>query len=384
MTAGGGPKGIEPFDARWMRAALEWSRRGKGWTSPRPSVGCVLIQPSPGTEGRLLAGAHTVPGHGNPHAEIAALRLAKEKGEDPRGATCYVTLEPCCHYGTTPPCTDALIEAGIKRVVAGVLDPNPAVNNRGFEQLMAAGIEVVSGFMAAECHREHEDFLKFIVAQTPFVTLKMAVSLDGKIATASGESQWITGDAARRRAHELRHQHDAVLIGIGTALADDPLLTVRLEGDWKQPARVVLDGGGRLPLDSKLVRSAGETPLYLAVADLVTGERQQQFEEAGVNVLRIKTESGRLDLKCLVADLFERGICSILIEGGPNVAGSALQAGIVDRVTYMVAPVLLPGGRSATEGFAIERLAEAERLSELQIEQLGGDLMITGRLAGKG
>ncbi|RYG67219.1 bifunctional diaminohydroxyphosphoribosylaminopyrimidine deaminase/5-amino-6-(5-phosphoribosylamino)uracil reductase RibD, partial [bacterium] len=248
-----------------MRAALEWSWRGKGWTSPRPSVGAVLVR-----DGVILGGGHTQPGDGQPHAEVMALRQAREKGLDLVGATAYVTLEPCSHWGTTPPCCDALIEAGVKRVVIGVLDPNPLVSGRGVERMEAADIEVVQGVLEAECYRAQDDFLHYIVEGTPFVTLKAGISLDGKIALPSGQSKWITNSTSRDRAHLLRHHADAILVGIDTVLADDPSLSVRRETRSKQPARVVLDSQGRLPLDAKIWDEAPQ----LIVATCGAGQRK--------------------------------------------------------------------------------------------------------------
>jgi len=225
---------IQLQDEKWMREALSWSWRGRGWTSPRPSVGAVLVR-----DGQILGGGHTQRGDGTPHAEVMALRAAREAGFDVAGASAYVTMEPCSHFATTPPCSDALIEAGVARVVVGVLDPNPLVAGRGFTKMRAAGIEVVEGVLAAECARAQEDFLHHIVHRTPFVTLKSAVSLDGKIALNSGQSKWITNSQSRERSHLMRHHHDAVLVGIETVLADNPRLDVRLEGRFKQPARIV-------------------------------------------------------------------------------------------------------------------------------------------------
>ena len=235
-------------DEDGMRAALQQSARGRGFTSPRPSVGCVLVQ-----NGKIIGGGHTQPGDGNPHAEVMALRDAAACHASTRGATAYVTLEPCSHIGTTPPCTNVLIEAGIARVVCGIRDPNPEIDGRGYAQLRAAGIEVVEEFLRDECFRAQDDFLFHIVHKKPLVTLKSAVSLDGKIALQNGESQWISGEESRRRAHLLRHENDAVLVGIETVLHDDPQLGVRLPGTWKQPRRIVLDSRGRIPMDARVL-----------------------------------------------------------------------------------------------------------------------------------
>jgi diaminohydroxyphosphoribosylaminopyrimidine deaminase/5-amino-6-(5-phosphoribosylamino)uracil reductase len=357
-----------------MRVAMEWSRRGAGWTSPRPSVGCALVR-----DENLIGAGHTTPGDGNPHAEVVALNQARENGESTQGATAYVTLEPCSHFATTPPCTHALIEAGITRVVAGVRDPNPEVDGRGYAQLRAAGIEVVEDFLSGECARLHEQFLKHIVCHTPFVTLKIAASLDGKIALPSGESQWITGPVSRQRAHVLRHEHDAVLVGIETVLHDDPQLNVRLEGAWKQPARVVLDSQGRLPLTAKLVQDRS-TRLFVATTEKMPLDKREQLTDSGAQVLVLPSSPRGVDFQALMSSLYQHGVYSVLIEGGARVASSALRAGIVDKVAWFTAPMFLGQGRGALEEYSLATLNEAPRLRDLQIEQLGEDVLMTGYL----
>jgi diaminohydroxyphosphoribosylaminopyrimidine deaminase/5-amino-6-(5-phosphoribosylamino)uracil reductase len=357
-----------------MRAAMDWSRRGQGWTSPRPSVGCVIVK-----DEVVLGGGHTTPGDGNPHAEVVALNAASAGGASTQGATAYVTLEPCSHFATTPPCTHALIAAGIARVVAGVRDPNPAINGRGYEQLRAAGIEVVQGFLSDDCARLHEQFLKHIVHHAPFVTLKIAASLDGKIALLSGESQWITGEAARRKGHELRHEHDAVLVGIETVLQDDPQLNVRLEGKWKQPARVVLDSRGRIPLESKLLQNAS-TPLFIAMTEKMPVEKREALEARGAGVLALPQSDEGVDWKELLAQLYQRGVFSVLIEGGARVASSALRENALDKLIWFAAPILIGQGRGALSEYSVENLQAAPRLRDLQIERLGDDIMFSGYL----
>lgn len=363
-----------PTDEKWMRAALAQSQRGQGWTSPRPSVGCVVVR-----DGKIIGAAHTTPGNGNPHAEVGALRQARESGESTAGATAYVTLEPCSHFATTPPCSQALIDAGIMRVVAGVRDPNPAVNGRGYEQLRAAGIEVVQDFMVEECARMHDQFLKHIVLNTPFVTLKCATSLDGKIALASGESKWISGEESRRHAHILRHEHDAVLVGIETVLSDDPQLNVRLDGDWKPPARVILDSRGRTPLNSKLLQDQS-TPLFIATTNAMPEKTQFELEVRGAGVLRCG-DGERVDWRQLLDALYKNGIYSVLIEGGASVASSALQQRIVDKIVWFLVPILIGQGRDALAEYSLSRLVEAPRLRDVQSERVGDDIMITGYLS---
>jgi diaminohydroxyphosphoribosylaminopyrimidine deaminase/5-amino-6-(5-phosphoribosylamino)uracil reductase len=360
-------------DEKWMREALNWSWRGKGWNSPRPSVGAVLVK-----DGKVIGGGHTQPGDGQPHAEVMALRMAHERGAEVRGATAYVTLEPCSHWGTTPPCCDALIAEGIVRVVVGVHDPNPLVSGRGFERMRAAGIEVVEGVLEKECYRSQEDFLHYIVEKTPFVTLKAGVSLDGKIALPSGQSKWITGAKSRERAHLLRHYHDAVLVGIETVLADDPTLNVRLEGRWKQPARIVLDSQGRLPLDAKIWKDA---PQLIVVTSGASASKIEQLRENGATVLEIETDAkGHIAWKPLLDALYAMGIYSVLIEGGSRVAGSALQAAVVGKVAFFVAPLLLGAGIPALDGLEVADLGQAPRLRDVRFEELEGDVLVEGYL----
>ena len=359
-------------DQSGMRAALQWAARGLGWLSPRPSVGCVLVK-----DGRILSGGHTQPGHGNPHAEIQAMNTARAAEEDLRGATAYVTLEPCSHFATTPPCSRALIAAGIKRVVCGVLDPNPEVNGQGMAQLREAGIEVRQ-LCVEECARMHEQFLVHIVQRRPFVTLKSAVSLDGKIAHHSGQSKWITGEAARHRVHQMRHTHDVVLIGIGTALADDPDLTVRLEGNWKPPVRVVLDAKARLPLQSKLVQSATTTPLIVVVDENLPPEKTAPLEESGAGVWRLPAPAGKIELPALLQKFYEREWCSVLVEGGAQVAAAFLRDNLADKAAFFVAPLIIGNGIAATGDFAVENMNAALRLGDVQHEKFGDDVLISG------
>ena len=358
----------EHYDEHYMEAALQWSWRGKGWTSPRPSVGCVIVR-----EGQILGGGHTQPGDGTPHAEVMALRDAQSRGGS-RGATAYVTLEPCSHFATTPPCSQALIDAGISRVVVGIIDPNPLVAGRGFAHLRAAGIEVTEGVLQRECFRAQDDFLHYIVQQTPFVTLKSAVSLDGKIALSSGQSKWITGPQSRGRAHLLRHLHDAVLVGIETVLSDDPTLDVRLEGHWKQPKRIVLDSTGRLPLDAKIWQNAPQLIVATAGAEAKTVDN---LRAQGAIVLDL---GEKIEWKPLLEALFALGIRSVLIEGGARVAGSALAAGIVQKAAFFIAPMLMGEGKSALCGFEVDDLGLAPRLKDVVTENLGGDVLVEGYL----
>ena len=361
-------------DERWMREALRWSLRGKGWTSPRPSVGCVLVR-----DGQIIGGGHTQKGNGQPHAEVVALREANSQPSGAKGATAYVTLEPCSHYATTPPCSDALIQNGIVRVVAGVTDPNPAVAGNGFRKLRDAGIEVVEGVLASDCARAMDEFLFSIVRNTPFVCLKSAVSLDGKIALPNGQSKWITNAKSRAHAHTLRHYADAVLVGIETVLQDDPSLSVRLDERATQPLRIVLDSRARLPLDAKIWQDA--PALLVAVSDDAPRDKIKAMQRLGATIIEVaRDERGLLSWQPFLEDLARREIVSLLIEGGARVAGSALRAGVVDKIAWFVAPMLIGEGKSALAGFEVEELREAPRLSLVQTQNFGDDVCVEGYL----
>lgn len=363
-------------DRHWMECALEMGAQGKGWNSPRPSVGCVLVR-----DGKIIGSGHTQRGDGQPHAEIMAIRDAAARQESAFGATAYVTLEPCSHYATTPPCTGKLIEAGVARVVAGVRDPNPAVNGRGYQQLQEAGIEVVQNFMARECARHHEHFLKHISTSMPFVTLKSAVSLDGKIALNDGSSQWISGPASRQRAHFLRHCHDAVLVGAATAMADNPHLSVRLEGNHQQPARVVLDGRGVISADLQLFdKSTFNVPVYVATTAQMSEPKQKELEQRGAKVLSLPEKNGHVDLTALLRELYAQGICSVLVEGGAHLSGALLHEQLVDKVVCYVAPLIVGEGMSWAEGLKVDSLNDALRLQDVQTACAGEDVEFCGYL----
>lgn len=369
------PQHSEP-DNQWMRQALQWAERGRGWTSPRPSVGCVLVR-----DGVDIGGGHTQPGDGQPHAEIVALQAARANFPllGARGATAYVTLEPCSHWGTTPPCCDALIEAGIQRVVVGVTDPNPLVAGRGLGRMQAAGLQVECGILEAECWRTHEEFLHHIVTGTPFVTLKAAVSLDGKVALLSGESRWISGPQSRQYAHRLRHINDALLVGIGTVLVDDPSLTVRLDGPCVQPLVVVLDSRARLPLGARLFHE--DAQVLVLVGPEAPHRHRVALEARGATVLEVAAGAAGLEWQAILEALKLRGLCSLLIEGGPAIASSALTAGVVDKVAFFVAPMIMGDGLSATRGFQVPELAVAPRLERVYHQIFGEDVCVSGYLA---
>ncbi|MEZ4408346.1 MAG: bifunctional diaminohydroxyphosphoribosylaminopyrimidine deaminase/5-amino-6-(5-phosphoribosylamino)uracil reductase RibD [Polyangiales bacterium] len=359
-----------------MRAALDAARLGA--PSPNPHVGAAVVR-----DGAVVSvGHHQAAGHD--HAEVAALRAL---GDDARGATVFVTLEPCNHHGRTPPCTEALIRAGVSRVVFAVADPNPHVTGHGRRALEAAGVTVVHGF-DGELQREAERLLApwsvFITRGRAHVTLKAAMSLDGRIATRTGESRWITGPAARADVHALRARCDAVVVGAGTARADDPMLTVRHVETARQPTRVVLATGLDLPHTLTMVRTAREVPTWVVYGEgLGDPAQRRRLEDAGVLLLPVATEGSgdtrRLSLRATFAALAARGVVSALVEGGGEVHGGIVDAGLVDRAVLYVAPMILGGGgAAAVGGVGVERLTDALRLRDLRAERVGDDLRIEG------
>ena len=373
-------------DARYLRLALRLARRGYGTTSPNPMVGAVLVN------GGKIIGRGWHRQAGGPHAEIAALRDAQKRGHSTQGATIYVTLEPCCTHGRTPPCTDALIAAGIQRVVVGATDPNPHHAGRGFKILEQAGISVMNADakLAAECTRLNEAFNHWITRRTPFVTVKAAMTLDGKIATASGESKWITGPAARARGMTLRQGSDAILVGVNTILADDPGLTYRPASDAKSPApsklrRLILDTHARTPLTARVV-----TDESAALTTIVVGRSAPKRKIAAlakkVNVLlALEKKSARagakpqIDLRWLLKTLGKDNVTSLLVEGGGEVNAGFLLAGLAQRVAFFYAPKILGGrdSRKAVAGDGAKSLADIVPLREVTWQQLGEDLLLT-------
>jgi diaminohydroxyphosphoribosylaminopyrimidine deaminase/5-amino-6-(5-phosphoribosylamino)uracil reductase len=360
-----------PEDLRHMKAALALARRGLGAVWPNPAVGCVIVR-----DGVIVGRGWTQPG-GRPHGETEALARA---GAAARGATAYVSLEPCCHWGRTPPCADALIEAGIARVVAPVEDPDPRVSGQGIARLRDAGIAVDVGLCAAEARGINAGFFLRVTAGRPLVTLKLATTLDGRIATHGGESRWITGEAARQQAHLLRASHDAVMVGSNTVLVDDPELTCRLPGlEGRSPVRVVVDGRLRLPLTARLVADARKLPSWVVTLAGGDAPRLEAFRACGVEVIEVEPDAAAgVDLGAALAALGERGITRILVEGGATLAASLLRAGLVDRVAWFRAPSVIGGdGIAAVTGFGLDRLAAAPRFRRDGVLELGPDLLET-------
>lgn len=370
-------------DLDYIRLTLDLAAQGAGLVSPNPLVGSIVVN-----QGEIVGrGFHRY--EDMKHAEVWAL---EDAGARARGATVYVNLEPCSHQGKgkrTPPCVKALIDAGVKRVVASMVDPNPQVDGRGFEQLREAGIDVTVGVLEAEARRLNERFIKYVTTGLPFIHLKTACSLDGRIATRSGDSKWITGEEARARSQILRHESDAILVGIGTVLADDPLLTDRSGLPRRRPlARIVLDSSLRIPPDSQLIQTAREWPTIvfhaaegdntLSVERTRFNEQKNRMEfllEAGAEVIASPATAGRIDLRFVLAELSRRGLTSLLVEGGSEIAGAFLEQRLLDKLSLFIAPRII-GGRDARPAFGaegIDRLRDALELRDFSITPRGPD-----------
>lgn len=355
-------------DIEHMRAALALARRGLGSTWPNPSVGCVLVR-----EGRVVGRGTTAPG-GRPHAERLALDTA---GDAARGATAYVTLEPCSHHGQTPPCADALAAAGVRRVVVACGDPDARVNGAGIAMLRRAGVDVTEGVLRGEAEALQHGFFTRVRHNRPAITLKLASTLDGRIATRSGESQWITGPAARRAAHALRAQHDAVMVGAGTVHSDNPELTCRIPGLRRNPdLRIVADTHLRTPLLSRVVASAAETPTWFLHAAGADPGRAAAFREAGARLITVKQAEPGIDLHAALGALGEAGLTRLLVEGGAQLAGALLRAGLVDRLAWFHAPTVMGGdGLPAAAAFGITALAAMPCFVRIEQRALGTDML---------
>jgi diaminohydroxyphosphoribosylaminopyrimidine deaminase/5-amino-6-(5-phosphoribosylamino)uracil reductase len=360
-------------DRRFMALALALGRRGLGRTWPNPAVGAVIVRRDGGPP-RIIARGWTQPG-GRPHAEIEALRRA---GEAARGADLYVTLEPCSHHGKSPPCADAIIAAGVARVVSALEDPNPAVAGAGHARLRAAGLAVAVGVGDDEARLDHAGHLRRMRDGRPHVALKLAISADGKVGAAGRKPVAITGPEARDRVHLMRAQSDAVMIGIGTALADDPMLTCRLPGmAASSPVRIVLDSGLRLPLGSRLVRSAREVPLWVVAEVQASRSAEDALTGEGVTVLRAPHAHGRLDLAAGLKLIAARGITRLMVEGGPVLAAALLAADLIDEAVLFHSPTVVgAAGVDALEGMPLAALTESPRLKCVASESVGADTRV--------
>ena len=355
-----------------MAHALRLAARGLGNTWPNPAVGCVLVR-----DGVVVGRGWTQPG-GRPHAEVRALQQA---GPRAKGATAYVTLEPCAHHGQTPPCTTALIAARIARVVTALTDPDPRVSGKGHAMLRAAGIAVTEGVLTDQATRLNAGFLKRVTQGLPFVTLKLAATLDGRTATATGESRWITGPEARRKVHAMRLGHDAVMVGSGTAVADDPDLTVRDMGAVRQPVRIVLDRSLRHAADSRLGRTAKDHPVWILHGASAPQPARAAWLEAGATLIEVPEAAGQLDLTVALRSLADRGLTRILSEGGSTLAAALIQAGLVDELVVFSAGALIGAdGHPALGPLHLAALADAPRPGLVETQRVGPDLMTVWRL----
>lgn len=356
-----------------MEYALGLARLALGYTSPNPAVGAVLVK-----AGKIVGAGYTQPA-GFAHAEIMAL---KQAGDRARGATLFVTLEPCCHHGRTPPCTEALIKAGVSEVHAAMIDPNPKVSGKGIAELEKAGIKVHVGEYEDKVREINEAYIKWITTGLPLVTAKFAMSLDGKIATRRSDSKWISSEEARKYVHNLRHTVDAVMVGVNTVLIDNPRLTARWVGrggtTTHQPLRVVVDSKGRTPLNANLFKEPGKT--IIAVAQPLDKEKAGGLARLGVEVIELRADDGLVDLERLLKVLGERQITSVLVEGGSSLLGSLFDCGLIDKVMAFVAPLIIggDGAKTAVGGSGVERIAAAMRCERVKVERFGDDVLISG------
>ena len=383
-----------------MRRAIELAKKGGGYVHPNPLVGCVVVK-----DGEIIAeGYHEK--YGEFHAERNALLRCQS---ETKGASLYVTLEPCCHYGKTPPCTEIIIEKGIKKVFVGILDPNPLVAGKGVKILQDAGIEVEVGICEDEIRELNKVFLKYITTKHPYVIMKTAMTLDGKIAAYTGDSKWVTNDESRKLVHQLRSEMAGVIVGIGTVLADDPMLNVRLAGNPHQPIRIVVDSNIRIPIDSQLVKTAKEYRTIVAYTVISSDRRESRnlqqlneispfrsasvemtkkmrtLESLGVEILECQSNKNHVDINDLMSKLGAMGIDSLLLEGGSTLNAAFLEAGCVDEVWAFIAPKII-GGESAktpVSGKGIEKMSNAIQLQDIDIQNINGDILIKGKICSR-
>jgi diaminohydroxyphosphoribosylaminopyrimidine deaminase/5-amino-6-(5-phosphoribosylamino)uracil reductase len=356
-------------EERWMKRAIRLAEKGRGRTSPNPMVGAVLVK-----DGKVVGeGYHTKAGEA--HAEILALR---EAGGRAIGSTLYLNLEPCTHYGKTPPCAPEVIEAGVKRILIGMEDPNPLVKGRGIETLKRAGLEVHVGILEKECRKLNEAFCKYILRKEPFVILKVAATFDGKIATRRGDSKWISNEASRRIVHRFRDQVDGIVVGIGTILKDDPLLTARIK-KGRDPFRIILDSRLRIPEEAKVIENSPSKTI-IATTEVAPRDKAERLEKKGVRILVLDSKQGRVNLRSCLSRLGEMGMMSLMVEGGSQVNGSFLDEGLVDRLLLFLSPKLIGDSKAIGifGGNGVETLREAIPLKDLKIKKIGEDILIEG------
>jgi diaminohydroxyphosphoribosylaminopyrimidine deaminase / 5-amino-6-(5-phosphoribosylamino)uracil reductase len=365
---------VSSTDLRFMRRACALARSVLGRTSPNPAVGCVIVR-----DGRVVGSGATAPG-GRPHAEAIALGRA---GARARGATAYVSFEPCAHQGRTPACARALIDAGLRRAIIGCVDPYPPVRGRGMAILRAAGIEVVAGVLEHECRRLNEGFITRVTRGRPFVTLKLALSLDGRVAAGSGDSRWISSAESRKTVHQWRNEADAVMVGAGTVIADNPRLTCRIEGG-RDPVRVIIDGRLRCPPTARVFVESSDAPALLVTSTGNLARARRRYAGPGVEVIGCAGNRDRVNLRALMRELGGRGWCRLLIEGGAHLAAAALADGVVDRLAFFLAPILIGSGTPALEGLRVARVRQAIHLQAVAERRIGRDLLIEAAIAGKG
>ncbi len=358
-------------DKRYMRVALRLALKGAGTTSPNPLVGAVVVR-----GGKIIAtGYHRLAGED--HAEIVAL---KQAGSRAKGATLYLNLEPCSHYGKTPPCTNSIVLAGVREVVAGMVDPNPRVSGRGIRKLRGAGIRVRVGILEEECRRLNEAFSKYITQRLPFVILKLAASLDGKIATSTGHSRWVTGESCRQYVHKLRNQVDAVLVGVGTVIADNPQLTCRVPGG-RDPWRLVLDGHLRIPLSAKLLHQRAPEKNIIVTGLRSSRTKIREIRELGAQVWRFPPREGKIPWTPLLNKLAAMGILSVMIEGGGTTASGALLEKRVDKILFFYAPKIIGGdGKAMVEALGVKAMRRCRQVTDLEVRKFGKDFLVSGYL----
>lgn len=363
---------------QYMQRAFELAKKGVGRVNPNPLVGAVIVR-----EDKIIGeGYHEF--FGGPHAEVNAFRSATESVA---GATMYVTLEPCSHYGKTPPCAEAIVKNKIAKVVIGMLDPNALVAGKGVKLLEDNGIDVEYGYLCEELSQINRVFLKFIQRKLPYVIMKTAMTLDGKIASKTGDSRWVSNEKSRVRVHQLRNELSGIMVGVDTVIADDPILTTRLENEeGRNPVRIVVDSSARIPLESKIVNTADQAKTIVVVTEKADSIKIAGIQELGNDVLMVKSRNGRVDLPDLMLKLGEAGIDGILLEGGATLNFSALEAGIVDEVMSFIAPKIIGGvnSKSPVGGEGIDKMKDAIELEDIKYEQLGQDLMLRGKIKKEG